>query len=190
MRGTASSAKYSMGVRCNPRRAARRRLDTDHRLYIACSLPLCHYSIFLASTATTPDLSLLSLEYSPFDMADDLGAACCGVFALCGFAALATWCNGIMPRGGCCCGSCCTRSLNEDSWEKELAKDRAHLRDSAVLDKDKIPKSDSPNAQPAPVEPMARVRDLLYGTFLGSLSLHDTISWASPPSFLLASTII
>ncbi|KAF7319491.1 hypothetical protein HMN09_00287900 [Mycena chlorophos] len=146
-------------------------------------------------------------------MADDLGAACCGVFALCGFAALATWCNGIMPRGGCCCGSCCTRSLNEDSWEKELAKDRAHLRDSAVLDKDKIPKSESENAQPAPVEPMAvplpdrthedparpdagpKIACLVRGilctpTFLGSLFARYYISWASPPSFLSASTII
>ncbi|KAJ7216634.1 hypothetical protein GGX14DRAFT_442251 [Mycena pura] len=61
---------------------------------------------------------------------EDAAAACCGICCLCGFSALASWCNGNAygARGGRtagCCGPCCSKSFNEDSmdkWEKDLVK--------------------------------------------------------------------
>ncbi|KAJ7337353.1 hypothetical protein DFH08DRAFT_964353 [Mycena albidolilacea] len=68
-------------------------------------------------------------------MADEAGAACCGICLLCGFGALSTWCNmnAFGGRGGRhtgCCGRCCNDSFNEDSMDR-WDKDRAELRETA-----------------------------------------------------------
>ncbi|KAJ7178010.1 hypothetical protein C8R46DRAFT_1212733 [Mycena filopes] len=74
---------------------------------------------------------------------DDVAAACCGICCVCGFGALASWCNGgAVGRGGrtvnCC--PCFGESFNEDSMDR-WDKDKAELREKT--------------SQPGPSDPMS-----------------------------------
>ncbi|KAF8884212.1 hypothetical protein CPB84DRAFT_172834 [Gymnopilus junonius] len=83
-------------------------------------------------------------------MSDGAGEACsflCGGCCIVFFSALGSWSNTqAFGAGGCCgknrnagcCGSCCSDSFNEDSFDAQIQKDLENTRD--------------PNA-PAPVKP-------------------------------------
>ncbi|KAK7042429.1 hypothetical protein R3P38DRAFT_316227 [Favolaschia claudopus] len=82
---------------------------------------------------------------------EDAAGACCGICLLCGFGALTNWCNTTAcgGRGGSggpstgCCGSCCSKSFNEDSMDR-WDKDRAEIRETKPAEE-----------QPTPTEPMS-----------------------------------
>ncbi|KAF9011881.1 hypothetical protein BDQ17DRAFT_1218170, partial [Cyathus striatus] len=84
-------------------------------------------------------------------MSDDACASCMG--AVCGICcigittAMGTWCNtraygadGCCDNGGCC-GSCCSKSFNEDTFDEDIQKDMEKTRDPNAA-------SPSTNTQP------------------------------------------
>ncbi|EFI27494.1 hypothetical protein CC1G_15529 [Coprinopsis cinerea okayama7 len=65
-------------------------------------------------------------------------AQCCGIFALCSFAACAPFMNTVTcGANGCCnsnttagcCNSCFSSKFNEDNFEAELQRDMEKTRD-------------------------------------------------------------